>query len=155
MKRYGDFITSEEDQLLLTTIRKYVDKEVMPIRMQMDEDHATFGKAYEGLVKLGIQKRGFPKRYGGLEIRSAATICAISEEIARGDSGLSLHDLIIPWCLAAAMGGRNTVIMEKFIPMFCDDTPRCGCLAITEPAGGCNIEDGAEHGLTIRTRAKL
>jgi alkylation response protein AidB-like acyl-CoA dehydrogenase len=155
MKRYGDFITSEEDQLLLTTIRKYVDKEVMPIRMQMDEDHAAFDKAYEGLVKLGVQKRGFSKRYGGLEIRSAATICAISEEIARGDSGLSLHALIIPWCLAAAMGGRNTVVMDKFIPMFCDDTPRCGCLAITEPAGGCNIEDGAEHGLTIRTRAKL
>ena len=39
--------------------------------------------------------------------------------------------------------------------MFCEDTPRCGCLAITEPAGGCNIEDAAEHGLTIRTTAKL
>ena len=45
--------------------------------------------------------------------------------------------------------------MDKFTPMFCEDTPRCGCLAITEPAGGCNIEDGAEHGLTIRTQAKL
>jgi alkylation response protein AidB-like acyl-CoA dehydrogenase len=45
--------------------------------------------------------------------------------------------------------------MDKFIPMFCGDTPRCGCLAITEPAGGCNIEDAAEHGLTIRTRARL
>ena len=155
MKRYGDFITAEEDRLLLETIRKYIDKEVMPVRMQMDEDYAVFEKAYGGLVKLGIQKRGFASRYGGLGIRSAATICAISEEIARGDSGLSLHALIIPWCLAAAMGGRNTVVMDKFIPMFCEDTPRCGCLALTEPAGGCNIEDGAEHGLTISTRAKL
>ncbi|PIV00706.1 MAG: hypothetical protein COS57_15525 [Syntrophobacterales bacterium CG03_land_8_20_14_0_80_58_14] len=155
MKRYGDFITSEEDLALLTSIRKYIDKEVMTVRMQLDEDYAVFEKAYEGLVKLGIQKRGFSPEYGGLGIRSATTICAITEEISRGDSGLSLHALIIPWCLAAAMGARNKVLMDKFIPMFCEDTPRCGCLAITEPAGGCNIEDAAEHGLTIRTRARL
>jgi len=155
MKRYGDFITSEEDLLLLTTIRKYIDKEVMPVRMQMDEDYAVFEKAYGGLVKLGIQKRGFSPRYGGLGIRSVPTVCALTEEISRGDSGLSLHALIIPWAMAAAMGARNTDVMDKFIPMFCEDTPRCGCLAITEPAGGCSIEDAAEHGLTIRTTAKL
>ncbi len=155
MKRYGDFITSEEDLLLLTTIRKYIDKEVMPVRMQMDEDYAVFEKAYGGLVKLGVQKRGFSQRYGGLGIRSVPTACALTEEISRGDSGLSLHALIIPWTLAAAMGARNTTVMDKFIPMFCEDTPRCGCLAITEPAGGCNIEDAAEHGLTIRTTARL
>jgi len=155
MKRYGDFITSEEDLAFLTSIRKYIDKEVMPVRMQLDEDYAVFEKAYEGLVKLGVQKRGFSPEYGGLGIRSATTICAITEEISRGDSGLSLHALIIPWCLAAAMGARNKLLMDKFIPMFCEDTPRCGCLAITEPAGGCNIEDAAEQGLTIRTRARL
>ena len=155
MKRYGDFITSDEDLAFLTSIRKYIDKEVMPVRMQLDEDYAVFEKAYEGLVKLGVQKRGFSVEYGGLGIRSATTICALTEEISRGDSGLSLHALIIPWCLAAAMGARNKLLMDKFIPMFCEDTPRCGCLAITEPAGGCNIEDAAEQGLTIRTRARL
>jgi len=155
MKRYGDFITSEEDLAFLTVIRKYVDNEMMPVRLKLDEDYSVFEKVYEGLVKLGIQKRGFSPEYGGLGIRSATTVCAITEELSRGDSGVSLHSLIIPWCLAGAMGARNKVLMDKFIPMFCGDTPRCGCLAITEPAGGCNIEDAAEHGLTIRTRAKL
>jgi alkylation response protein AidB-like acyl-CoA dehydrogenase len=155
MKRYGDFITSEEDLAFLTVIRKYVDNEMMPVRLKLDEDYSVFEKVYEGLVKLGIQKRGFSPEYGGLGIRSATTVCAITEELSRGDSGVSLHSLIIPWCLAGAMGARNKVQMDKFIPMFCGDTPRCGCLAITEPAGGCNIEDAAEHGLTIRTRARL
>jgi alkylation response protein AidB-like acyl-CoA dehydrogenase len=155
MKRYGDFITSEEDLAFLTVIRKYVDNEMMPLRLKLDEDYSIFEKVYEGLVKLGIQKRGFSPEYGGLGIRSATTVCAITEELSRGDSGVSLHSLIIPWCLAGAMGARNKVLMDKFIPMFCGDTPRCGCLAITEPAGGCNIEDAAEHGLTIRTRARL
>ncbi len=155
MKRYGDFIASEEDLAFLTVIRKYVDNEMMPVRLKLDEDYSVFEKVYEGLVKLGIQKRGFSPEYGGLGIRSATTVCAITEELSRGDSGVSLHSLIIPWCLAGAMGARNKVLMDKFIPMFCGDTPRCGCLAITEPAGGCNIEDAAEHGLTIRTRARL
>ncbi|MGO9137833.1 MAG: acyl-CoA dehydrogenase family protein [Syntrophales bacterium] len=155
MKRYGDFITSEEDLAFLTVIRKYVDNDMMPVRLKLDDDYSVFERVYEGLVKLGIQKRGFSPEYGGLGIRSATTVCAITEELSRGDSGVSLHSLIIPWCLAGAMGARNKVLMDKFIPMFCGDTPRCGCLAITEPAGGCNIEDAAEHGLTIRTRAKL
>jgi alkylation response protein AidB-like acyl-CoA dehydrogenase len=155
MKRYGAFITSEEEKLFLSTIRKYVDNEVMPVRLELDEDYAAFERAYAGLVELGVQKRGFAERYGGLGIRSAMTVCAITEEISRGDSGLSLHALIIPWCMAAAMGGRNQVLMDKFIPMFCENTPRCGCLAITEPAGGCNVEDGAEKAKTIRTNARL
>jgi alkylation response protein AidB-like acyl-CoA dehydrogenase len=155
MKRYGHFITSQEEQAFLQTIREYVDQEIMPVRLQLDEDYAVFEKVYGGLVKLGIQKRGFSPKYGGLGIRSATTVCALTEEISRGDSGVSLHALIVPWCMAAAMGARNTFVMDKFIPMFCDDTPRCGCLAITEPAGGCNIEDASEHGLTIRTRARL
>ncbi len=155
MKRYGDFIAEEADLRLLETIRKYVEKEVMPVRLELDKDYKVFEQVYSGLVKLGVQKRGFSPRYGGLGIRNAATVCAMTEEMSRGDSGLSLHALIIPWCMAAAMGARNTVVMDKFIPMFCEDIPCCGCLAITEPAGGCNIEDGAEHGMTIRTRATL
>ncbi len=58
MKRYGDFITSEEDLAFLTVIRKYVDNEMMPVRLKLDEDYSVFEKVYEDLVKLGIQKRG-------------------------------------------------------------------------------------------------
>ena len=64
MKRYGDFITSDEELAFLTTIRDYVEKEVMPVRMQLDDDYAVFDKAYAGLVKLGIQKRGFSPDVG-------------------------------------------------------------------------------------------
>ena len=46
MKRYGDFITAEEELAFLATIRNYVEKEVMPVRVQLDEDYAAFEKAY-------------------------------------------------------------------------------------------------------------
>ena len=59
MKRYGDFITSEEELAFLTTIRSYVEKEVMPVRMQLDDDYAVFEKVYEGLVNSVSRNGGF------------------------------------------------------------------------------------------------
>jgi len=155
MLRYGEFLTSEEDRMFVEAIRRYIDQEVMPVRAELDTDYSVFERIYRGLVEMGIQRRGFAERYGGLAIRSAVTVCAITEEIARGDSGLALHTLLIPWGMAAAMGGQNKALMDEFIPLFCDDTPRVACMAITEPAGGCNVEDGAERARTIRTRARL
>ena len=155
MERYGEFITSDEDKLLLRTIRDYIDREVMPVRMQIDEDRAVFDKCYEGLVKLGIQKRGYSTRYGGLAIRSAIIVNAITEEIARGDCGLALHTLICPWIMGQAMGARNMTILDKYMPILCQDKPFTCCMALTEPAGGANIEDPAQHGRTIRTIARL
>ncbi|MGR8949027.1 MAG: acyl-CoA dehydrogenase family protein [Gammaproteobacteria bacterium] len=155
MKRYCEFLTSEEDQMFVESIRKFIDQEVMPRRQKLDVDYSEFETIYKGLVELGIQRRGFAERYGGLAIRSAVTVCAITEEIARGDSGLALHTLLVPWGMAAAMGGQNKALMDEFIPLFCDDTPRVACMAITEPGGGCNIEDGAEQTRTIRTKARL
>ncbi len=149
MKRYGEFLTSDEDRMFVESIRRYIDQEVMPVRNELDTDYSVFERVYGGLVEMGIQRRGFAERYGGLAIRSAVTVCAITEEIARGDSGLALHTLLIPWGMAAAMGGQNKALMDEFVPMFCDDTPRVACMAITEPAGGCNVEDGAERAKTI------
>ena len=155
MKRYGEFLTDEQDRLFVESIRRYIDQEVMPVRHALDTDYGEFERIYRGLVEMGIQRRGFAERYGGLAIRSAVTVCAITEEIARGDSGLALHTLLIPWGMAAAMGGQNKVLMDEFIPMFCSDEPRVACMAITEPAGGCNVEDGAERARTIHTKARL
>jgi len=155
MKRYGEFLTTDEDRMFVESIRRYIDNEVMPVRKELDSDYSVFERVYKGLVEMGIQRRGFAERYGGLAIRSAPTVCAITEEMARGDSGLALHSLLVPWGMAAAMGGQNKALMDEFLPMFCDDTPRVACMAITEPAGGCNIEDGAEHAGTVRTKARL
>jgi alkylation response protein AidB-like acyl-CoA dehydrogenase len=155
MKRYGEFIKTDEERMLLETIRQFVDKEIMPVRQQLDHDPAVFDKVYKGLVDLGIQKRGFSEKYGGLGIRSAVMVTAITEEIARGDSGIALHTLLAPWVLSAAMGARNETIMDKYLPLYCGDEPRNACMAITEPAGGCNVEDTGERARTIRTKARL
>ena len=37
MKEYGEFI-SEEDRMMIATVRDFVNKEIMPVRQQLDED---------------------------------------------------------------------------------------------------------------------
>ncbi|MFH1003023.1 MAG: acyl-CoA dehydrogenase family protein, partial [Chloroflexota bacterium] len=125
------------------------------VRMPMEEEREVFEKAYAGLVHLGLQKRGFSAKYGGLGIRDAVMVCAITEEVARGDCGLSLHTLIPPWVMSIAMGTRNTFIMNKYIPWLCEDKPHVCCMALTEPGGGANLEDVHQQGRAIKTVARL
>ena len=42
MKRYGEFLTKEEDLMFVDTVRKFVDREVMPARNALDEDYSVF-----------------------------------------------------------------------------------------------------------------
>jgi hypothetical protein len=46
-------------------------------------------------------------------------------------------------------------LLQKFVPKICDNKPHGSCIALTEPSGGANVEDPAQHGRTINTIAKL
>ena len=48
MKRYGEFLTSEEDQMFVESIRKFIDQEVMPRRQKLDVDYSEFETIYKG-----------------------------------------------------------------------------------------------------------
>jgi len=50
---------------------------------------------------------------------------------------------------------KNQTVLKRYGPLYCDNEFRTACFAMTEPAGGCNIEDLAQHGRTIQTRAEL
>ena len=42
MKRYGEFLTAQEDLMFVEGVRKYIEKEVMPVRSALDEDYSVF-----------------------------------------------------------------------------------------------------------------
>jgi hypothetical protein len=46
MRRYGAFITADDELSLLESVRKFVDKEIMPARVKLDADHAAFDEIY-------------------------------------------------------------------------------------------------------------
>ena len=64
MKRYGTFV-SDESKTLLQNVRHFVDKEIMPVRLELDESREACEKVIKKLVDLGMQKYGLSPKYGG------------------------------------------------------------------------------------------
>ncbi len=162
-QKYPQSIVSAEDLEIAATLHRFVDEQVMPRRRDLeggpDRDpalaHETIENLLRGLIRLDIQRAFFPERIGGLGLTSRVTSCVVCEEIARGDIGLATTMTIIPWAFGPAMMTDNWTVLEKFGRMFCGSEHHMACLSMTEPAGGCNIEDGSQGGRTIRTRAEL
>ncbi len=161
--KYVRAMATEEDLRIVKAVREYVEREVVPRRIDLDGGwhrdeklaRKTFEKLHKGLVDLGVQRAFFPKEVGGLGIRSTVTMCMVWEELARGDIGLAAHLSILRWVMAPAFIARRKDLIERFAAKICDDKPHTACMAITEPAGGTNIEDPTQHGRTIATRARL
>jgi len=155
-KRYGQFIT-EEDKAILTVVRDFTEKEIMPVRKELDEDkdRAIVAKITQGLVKIGMQKRVFPEKMGGLGIRSSVTFNTIHEELSRGDSGIAILSVIPSWVFSPAIIARNEFILQNLGAIFCQDEYHSACMGLTEPEGGCNVEAIDPKVRKISTTARL
>ena len=147
---------TDEQKLLQNTIRKFVDKEIMPIRRQMEEDYSLVEGVLQKLVDLGIQRNGFTPEVGGTGPMSMVDRMIIQSELARGDPGIAMNTGMSAgeFLMPAVLVGNKTVL-ERFAPPFCGDKLCYGCLAMTDSAAGCDSENPLLQGRGISTRARL
>jgi len=150
-----EHMLSDEQKALRNMIRKFVDKEIMPIREQMEEDYSMVEGVHNKLVALGIQKAGYPAEYGGGGQHSTTAGAILCEELAKGDAGISLSVGVNATLLGPAMLASNKVVLDKFAPAFCGDKVTYACLSMTDAAGGADTENPLLQGRGISTRAKL
>lgn len=151
----------EESWALVEAVRGWADREVIPVRQQIDEDwetHDIVNPLLRSLcVDLGYQHANWPEEYGGLGI-DAITSCLLLEEISRADSGLATAASCSTWAMTPVFPpSENRHLMEYFTPRFLDpERWYVGSVALSEPHSGSDIEniDGT-HGRYIRTRARL
>ncbi len=147
---------TEEQKILQETLRKFVDKEIMPIREKMENDYSLVESVLQKLVDMGIQKGGYPPDCGGTGPFPPTTRAIIQTELARGDAGIAMvtgmnaGEFLMP----ALLAGNKTVV-ERFAPDFCGDKLNYGCLAMTDSAAGADSENPLLQGRGISTRAKL
>jgi alkylation response protein AidB-like acyl-CoA dehydrogenase len=162
-KKYlGALDASDEDMQIVSAVREYIDKEIMPRRQDLDGGwhrdeklaKETFYKVHKGLVDIGVQRAIYPADFGGLGVGGMVSEM-IYEEISRADAGLATHMGIINWVMLPALRAGRLDLLQEFIPRICDDQPHGCCMAITEPSGGANTEDPTLHGRTINTIARL
>ena len=161
-KQHLDIFLTQEDFMMREMLRSFVDKEIMPVRQQIDDDkdHIIVNRILQGLTDLGTQKAAFPPDYGGMGAKSAVSAGILHEELSRGDSGLCTARGVTGWAWIPALAANNKVVLDRFAPEFCGKDLKFGCFAMTEPGGahgggGCDIENLNLHGRKIRTKAVL
>jgi len=136
---------SEEQRLMRDSCRAFVDDVIIPFIKKnwknewlMTPEDRLPPEILEGADKIGIRTLGVPEEFGGMEIdpkTEVQTFAIISEEIARGDSGLA-DKLVQNWKVSVLL--RNLApkhLQEKWFKRLVDDPQFLLAHCLTEPRG--------------------
>ncbi len=135
----------EETRMMRETCRKFVDEYVTPFIRQnwqrewlMDPEKRLPREILEQADKIGIRTLGVPEEFGGTPLDPATevqTFAVISEEIARGDSGLA-DKMVQIWKVSVLL--RNVAprhLQERWFPRVVKDPGFLLAHCLTEPRG--------------------
>ena len=157
-----DIFLTDQDRLVLQVIRAFVEREILPVRQQIDDDkdHVIVRRILQGLFDLGLMRAALPQEHGGLTPTgtraSTLTTCLVLEEISRGESGIAVAASVTTWALMPAVVAGNEAVLRVVGEMFSGSELRLGCFAMTEPGAGCDIENlSVLRGRPIQTKAVL
>lgn len=130
-----NFQLTEEQQLVVKTVRAFADKEVRPLAAEIDEHHRFPHETVEKMGKLGLMGIPFPREYGGaggdylsyyLAIEELAKACASTAVIC------SAHASLVTWIINTF--GTDEQKMRYMPDMIAGK--RLGSFALTEPNAG-------------------
>ncbi|MGC9324113.1 MAG: acyl-CoA dehydrogenase family protein [Desulfomonilia bacterium] len=157
--RFLKELLSDIDEMLIDTVRDFVDELIIPIRRELEQSARSDFKLIEDLqrklVPLGFQSGFLPEEYGGMGLTSVLTASILAEEFGRGDASFFCAPAGGFWAMRPAIFAENTAVLGEFAPRFLGEDLYIACFAMTEPHGGCNVENMDMHGLGITTRARL
>ncbi len=85
-----DFSPSEEQQLIIETVRQFAENEIRPLAHEADEAKRAPEAILAAAHELGLVANAFPEAHGGGGERSAVTGVLITEELCAGDAGIGL-----------------------------------------------------------------
>jgi len=136
---------SEEQRLMRQSCRDFVDEVVTPFirsnwqrEWDMNPQARLPPEILQGAEEIGIRTLGVPEEFGGLELdpkSEVRTFALISEEIARGDSGLA-DKLVQNWKVSVLL--RNLAprhLQEKWFRRLVEDPQFLLAHCLTEPRG--------------------
>lgn len=151
-----DLLTEEELEIK-RLFRKFADREIMPKRLELEEDGNLVAKILQDITNMGVLKMGYPKELGGEKSEKAPFyLTIVAEEFSRADAGLAMAvGQASGRHLGPAIAVKNQAVLDRFVPIYTGDNFAYSCLAMTEPDGGCDVENFDMEFRTIRTIAKL
>jgi acyl-CoA dehydrogenase len=128
-----DFEPTEEQQLIVDTVRHFAANEVRPKAHECAESRTLPDAVLDQAHELGLVANALPEAWGGGGERSAVTGALVCEELAHGDLSIALA-ILSPSLLAypvAEFGSEDQ--QRSLLPHFSGDRFVPGSLAIAEP----------------------
>ena len=132
-----DQLTADQE-LLLSTVRSFVEREVLPVAPRLEHEDAYPFELVEQMKELGLFGALIPEEYGGLGL-DFATYAMIVEEICRGWMSLSgvFNTHLIMAYIVQSFGTDEQ--KRRFLPRFASGEKRGG-LALTESQAGSDLQ---------------
>ena len=128
----------EQEQLILDSLDRFLDRHVRPYAMQLEHDDIYPDEIVEQMKELGLFGAIIPAEYGGLGLRPS-TYAKIIERIST--VWMSLSGIINSHLIMAHIVARKGTEEQraKFLPRFATGELRGG-LALTEPDCGTDLQ---------------
>ncbi|MGH3355775.1 MAG: acyl-CoA dehydrogenase family protein [Nocardioidaceae bacterium] len=129
---------------ILTTVRAFVDKEILPVASELEHKDEYPTEIVEGMKQLGLFGLTIPEEYGGLG-ESLLTYALVVEEIARG--WMSVSGIVNTHFIVAYMLMRHGTEEQKqhYLPRMATGEIT-GAFSMSEPGCGSDVS-------AIRTKA--
>lgn len=141
------FDMSDEQMMILDTVRRIAEKEIKPRAAQLDETAGFPEHALKMFADNGLLNPLLPTRYGGVET-SFLTFAMILEEIARVCASSALMLIAQADGTLPILHAGSEELKQKYLTRLQGDSRALTALAATEPAAGSDL-------LSMRTRARL
>ncbi len=130
-----DFELSQDHKVLQSSVRDFVEKEVKPLAIQIDEKHAIPNELVQKISALGLLGSYLPEAYGGagLDILSYAIVVEeVSKACASTGILISAHTSLA--CDPILQFGTDEQKKKYLPPLACG--AKIGCFLLTEPEAG-------------------
>ena len=141
-----NFEFTKEHKMLRVTIRKFLEKELIPIVEEIDEKEHFPREVYKKLGEMGFIGSHLPVEYGGSGGDFVGK-CLLSEEISKVSAGFEMSMDLSGVIYANPINQFGTEEQkQKYLPPVLGGD-KMGAWALTEPNAGSDV-------LSIRTTAR-
>ncbi len=146
-----DFELSQDHKVLQSSVRDFVEKEVKPLAIQIDEQHAIPDELVRKMSAMGFLGSYLPEAYGGagLDILSYAIVVEeVSKACASSGILISAHTSLA--CDPILQFGTEEQKRKYLPPLACGE--KIGCILLTESDAGSDpanlsttyVKDGSD-----------
>jgi acyl-CoA dehydrogenase len=137
----------EEQELLRSQIRRFVEEEIKPHALQWEQDGMVPRDVLRRMGELGFFGIRYPAEYGGSEMDTLATV-VLAEELGRSTfSGVAITVLVhTDMASVHLFNGGSQALKDRFMPDVVAGN-KIVAVGVTEPGAGSDVKG-------IRTTAR-